>query len=607
LKRLSFSLGGLSMRSLTRIGLAFLFVAQVSLNGFAQSGIIATVAGNGSIGYSGDGGPATSAQFRFPGGLALDAAGNLFIADINNHCIRKVTPGGVISTVAGNGKAGYSGDGGPATSAQLSNPSGIVVDSTNNLFIADYNNHRVRKVTSGGLISTVAGNGIQGYSGDGGPATSAQLSGPHKLALDAAGNLFIADLGNQCIRKVTSDGVISTVAGNKAQGQGYSGDDGPATSAQLNFPVGVALDATGNLFIADSGNNRIRKVTPGGIISTVAGNGNAGYSGDGGPPTSALLSGSKGVALDVTGNLFIADSGNNRIRKVTPGGIISTVAGNGNAGYSGDGGPANSAQLSGPTGIVVDSAGNLFIADFSNQCIRKVTALNSSAIFFPQVAIGGGWSTSFMLANTGLTAISGNLILTDNQGNPFTVNSSSLGIGYSFPISIPAGGVMFLNTNQVEANAPTKVGWAMAESYNGAVNGVATYQSVSQGIVQTATGVLSSQSTQFATIPVNEDNSKNLKTAYAIANPTDQVLVVKVALADPNGVVVDDTVSMTLNPGQQIARYFDQNYSNRPIFQGSMVLRAQGGGTFIIVALVQNQQFFTAIPVIPNKAPNIPD
>jgi sugar lactone lactonase YvrE len=570
----------------------------------STSGIITTVAGNGSLGYGGDGGPASSAQLNSSYGVAVDSAGNLFIADTYNERIRKVSSSGIITTVAGDGSWGYSGDGGQATSAQLDNPYGVAVDSAGNLFIADTYNHRVRKVSTSGIITTVAGAGSSGYSGDSGQATSAQLYYPSSVTLDSAGNLFIADSNNHRIRKVSSSGIITTVAGTGVAG--YSGDGGSAISAQLNYPYGVVMDFTGNLFISDGDNHRIRKVSSG-IITTVAGNGSSGYSGDSGPATSAQLYYPNGLAVDSAGNLFIADESNNCVRKVSSSGTITTVAGNGSYGYSGDDGPATSAQLYYPTGVAVDSADNLFIADYYNSRIRKVASASSSDTYFPQVAIGGGWSTSFILSNTGSTAISGNLILTDHQGNPFTVSSSALGIGSSFPISIPAGGVMFLTANPVSPNDPAKIGWAKVEAFNGSLNGVATYQSVSQETVQTATGVLSSQSTGFATIPVDENDSHNLKAAYAIANQSSQVLTVKVALVDSNGIVVDDTVRITLNPGQQIARYFNQDFTNRPTFQGSIVLRAQGGGAFIIVGLVQNQQFYTAIPVIPNKAANVPN
>jgi uncharacterized protein (TIGR03437 family) len=347
-----------------------------------QGGAITTVAGNGFQGSSGDGGDATSAELFAPEGVAVDASGNSFIADTDNNLIRKVSAGGTITTVAGNRTEGFSGDGGPAASAALNQPQGIAVDSSGNLFIADTNNNLIRKVSAGGIITTVAGNGNGGFSGDGGPAASAALAYPSGVAVDSSGNLFIADRRNNRIRKVSASGTITTVAGNATQG--FSGDGGPATSASLNLPSGVAVDAFGNLFIADGGNNRIRKVPAGGSITTVAGNGNGGFSGDGGPATSAGLS-AAGVAVDTSGNLFIADALNNRVRKVSASGTVTTAAGNGTEGFSGDGGPAAAAELSDPAGVAVDASGNLFIADNGNERIREV----STAAPLPSIAPGG--------------------------------------------------------------------------------------------------------------------------------------------------------------------------------------------------------------------------
>ena len=323
------------------------------------------------MGFAGDGGPATAAQLNAPVGVALDPAGNLYIAERENHRIRKVTPGGVISTYAGTGTQGFSGDGGPATGAQLLGPGGVALDPAGNFYIADRNNDRIRRVSTDGTIATYAGSGSLGFSGDGGPATAARLNmSLGGVALDSAGNLYIADLLNERIRKVSPVGTISTYAGNG--GYGFWGDGGPGTAAQLR-PRGMALDPAGNLYIADFGNSRVRKVTPGGTISTYAGTGTPGFAGDGGPATAAQLSFPQGVALDSAGNLYIADSNNNRIRKVTPGGTISTYAGTGLQGFSGDGGPAIDAQLWFPVGVALDSAGNLYIADQENQRIRKVT------------------------------------------------------------------------------------------------------------------------------------------------------------------------------------------------------------------------------------------
>src|SRR5207249_958082 len=310
------------------------------------SGTITTYAGSDS--GLGDGGRASAARLDAPEGVALDSAGSLYIADSTNNSIRKVSPGGTISTYAGSGPpppccsgGGFSGDGGPATAAQLNAPVGVALDPAGNLYIADRVNHRIRKVTAAGTIPTSAGTGTVGFAGDGGPATAAQLNEPVGVALDPAGNLYIAERENHRIRKVTPGGVISTYAGTGTQG--FSGDGGPATGAQLLGPGGVALDPAGNFYIADRNNDRIRRVSTDGPISTYAGTGREGFSGDGGPATAAHLGRPGGVALDSAGNLYIADLGNSRIRKVTPGGTISTDAGNGGYGFWGDGGPATAA------------------------------------------------------------------------------------------------------------------------------------------------------------------------------------------------------------------------------------------------------------------------
>jgi uncharacterized protein (TIGR03437 family) len=339
-----------------------------------SGGVITTVTGNGTCCFSGDNGPATSAQLYEPTGVAVDSAGNLYIADTDNDSVRKVSDG-VITTVAGNGTPSFSGDGGLAAGAPLNLPSGVALDSAGNLYIADSFNSRIREV-SGGVITTVAGNGKPGFSGDNGPATSAQFWDAESVAVDAAGNLYIADSGNARIRQV-SNGTITTVAGNGTQG--FSGDNGPATSAQLNYPESVAVDSAGNLYIADNFNNRIRKVSNG-VFTTVAGDGTAGFSGDNGPATSAQLAGPHGVAVDAAGNLYIADSFNERIRKVSNG-VITTIAGNGTVGFRGDNGPGTSAQLNYPWGVAVDSAGNVYVAELQNDRVRILAPVGSSCTY----------------------------------------------------------------------------------------------------------------------------------------------------------------------------------------------------------------------------------
>jgi sugar lactone lactonase YvrE len=288
---------------------------------------LTTFAGNGASGFSGDGGAATSALVNQSRGIAIDSSGNVYIADTLNQCIRKVNTSGIISTIAGIGQSpGFSGDGGPATSAQLTNPAGLVFDSSGNLYIADSDNQCVRKVDTSGTISTFAGIGESpGFSGDGGAATSAQLYYPYGLVFDSSGNLYIADGGNSCIRKVNTSGNISTFAGT-GELPGFSGDGSAATSAQLYYPRGLTFDSSGNLYIADSVNSCIRKVNTSGIISTYAGiGGSYGYSGDGGAATSAQLGGVNDVAIDLSGNLYIADYDEYVLRKVNTSGIISSV------------------------------------------------------------------------------------------------------------------------------------------------------------------------------------------------------------------------------------------------------------------------------------------
>jgi uncharacterized protein (TIGR03437 family) len=361
-----------------------------------QSYTISTVAGNGTQGFSGDSGAARNAQLDIPRGVAVDSAGNIYIADSQDNRVRKVS-NGIITTVAGNGGPGFTGDNYPATSTELYSPSGVAVDSAGNIYIADTSNFRIRKV-SNGVITTVAGNGTQGFSGDNGPATSAQLYDPCGVALDSAGNLYIADGNSNRIRKV-SNGITTTVAGSGVAG--FSGDNGPATSAKLAGAWAVALDSAGNLYIADGNNNRIRKVSDG-VITTVAGNGTQGFSGDNNLATSAALAAPVGVVVDSTGNVYIADTDNSRIRKVSNG-VITTVAGNGTQGFSGDNGPATSAELAGAVGVGVDSIGDVYIADAFNNRIRALSptgpctySISPSTILAP--AAGGSLTISIQTA-----------------------------------------------------------------------------------------------------------------------------------------------------------------------------------------------------------------
>ena len=335
-----------------------------------SNGRITTIAGNGTATFAGDSGPATSASLSSPFGLALDSAGNIYVADTNNHRIRRIDTNGIITTFAGTGAAGFSGDGGTPTAAQLSSPAGVLVDGSGNVYIADANNQRVRKV-SGGVISTIAGSGTSGFGGDGAAATAALMRNPTALALDPAGDLVIADRNNNKVRKVSSaTGNIQTIAGSGSPA--FAGDGGAATSALLSSPLGLVLDRAGNIYFSDANNHRIRKIDVNGTVTTIAGTGAAAFGGDNVPASGATLSGPQGLAMDAAGTLYLADTSNQRIRKILPNGIITTVAGTGTNGFNGNGIPATSANLSNPIGVAVDAMGQVYIAEQGGHRVRKV-------------------------------------------------------------------------------------------------------------------------------------------------------------------------------------------------------------------------------------------
>lgn len=393
------------------------FTYQWRLNGsnlpgsITSNSIITTVAGGGAI----DGGPATNAYFHRPSKLALDSTGNLYVADIFNDRIRKIGTNGIIMTVAGNGNFGFSGDGGPATSAGVASPPGVALDNQGNIFVADQGNNRIRRIGTNGIITTIAGNGIGAYSGDGGPATNASLYAPQAVALDRFGNLFIADTGNSVIREMNINGVITTVAGNGTAA--FVGDGGPATNASLNNPLDLVVDSTGDLFIADEANNRVRQVGANGIIATVAGNGGTGLTQIGSPATNTSIYSPTSLALEPSGNLLIGTDGYSQVLSVGGNGVITLVAGNGTNGYSGNGGPATNAEITFADGLVVSSSGILYITDSKNGAIRQVatdgiiTTIAGGGVTTPGF-VGNGFSASNAPLNNPFgvdTDLSGNL------------------------------------------------------------------------------------------------------------------------------------------------------------------------------------------------------
>jgi uncharacterized protein (TIGR03437 family) len=342
-----------------------------------QSANIAGFAGQ----FRGDGSPASQAVLNMPGDVALDRLGNTFVLDTLNQRIRKVTPAGLIYTIAGDGVAGYRGDGDTAASARLSNPQALAADAAGSLYIADTDNHRIRKIGPSGMIGTIAGTGVAGDDQEGLPGAATRVNSPAGVAVDSAGVVYFADTLNHRVRRILPSGVVVNVAGNGRRG--FSGDGGAAVSAQLDTPRGLALDSAGNLYIADSGNHRVRMVTLGGVISTVAGAGSGDFSGDGGPAIAAGLNTPAAVAVDATRSIFISDSGNHRVRRVRPDGIIYTVAGTGTPGLSGDGGPAEAAALNGPAGLAVDAASAVYVCDRGNHRIRKLTPSLAGSVFEP--------------------------------------------------------------------------------------------------------------------------------------------------------------------------------------------------------------------------------
>jgi len=479
---------------------------------------ITTFAGTGTAGFSGDSGPAAQAEVNDVTGLAADANGNIYLVDQNNNRIRKVGTNGVISTFAGNGTAGYSGDSGPALQAQLNLPTGVcVAPSSGAVYVNDLSNRRVRVISPSGTITTVAGNGSAVSSGDNGPATAAGMVLPIRCAVDTSGNLYIADQGAHRIRKVDGSGNISTYAGTGAQG--FSGDSGPATQATMNNPTWVMADNSGNIYVSDQFNHRVRMINTNGIITTVAGNGTPTFGGDGGPATSASLNFPGGLALDSSGSLFIVDPGNNRLRKVS-GGVITTVAGNGVAGYGGDGGAPLQAEFNNPFALTMDNAANLYVGDIANNRVREITGVaagggSTHSYYFSDLAFAGGFQTMLTYINYSPQTVTCVTNFYSDAGTPLPIPFGQGTISTRTDVLPPGGSVH--DPTVASLTAMVTEGWAQA-SCTGPVEAGLLYRLYNAGtpVGEASVNAETAPTTKFATFAQAATSS----TGIAYANPS---------------------------------------------------------------------------------------
>jgi uncharacterized protein (TIGR03437 family) len=574
----------------------------VALPCYAQTYTISTIAGNGSIGSLGDGGPGQGASLSNPSGVAVDSAGNIYIADSNNYKIRRVSPDGTITTFAGTGQPGFLGDGGPATAAEFIIPSGLSADAAGNVYVADTNSSRIRKISPNGTITTVAGSGSCCNLGDGGPAISAEINQPLDVTVDAAGNLFIADTQFSRVRKVTPAGVITTVAGNGKFD--YSGDGGPATSAALNGPRGVAEDAAGNLYITDA--CRIRKVAPNGIITTVAGGSSCGYSGDGALAVNAKFSTLQGIAMDSAGNLYIADFGNSAIRKIANG-IVTTIGGGGKD-RNGDGGPAINASLSGPSDIALDAAGNVYFADGSEDRVRVLRPVGgTSGLQAPSIKAGGvvtasAFGGSSAIAPGSWIEIYGSNLATNARSwanaDFHGLNAPSVLDGTSVSIGGQAAFLSYISPTQLDAQVPSDVGTGTQPMVVTTAGGSSAPYMVTVNATQP--GLLAPPSFQAGgkqyVVAISADGSSYILPPGAVpgvparrAKPGETIILVGVGFGPvspsiPAGVIVRETNTLS---------------SNFEILFGSTVARTSFAG--LAPFSIGLYQFNVTVPTVPSS------
>ena len=576
------------------------FAVFAVLGGDVEERYIYTFAGTGEGGSGGDGGPATEAQLSGPRGLLLDGSGNLYVADTFVHRIRRIDSEGVITTIAGTGEGGSGGDGGPATEAQLANPWALAGDESGNLYVAG-DDHRIRRIDPEGVITTIAGTGERGYGGDGGPATEAQFINPRGLLLDGSGNVYVADTFGYRIRRIDSEGVITTIAGTGERG--FSGDGGPATEAQLHLVYGLSLDRSGNLYVADGGNNRIRRIDSEGVITTIAGTGERGYGGDGGPATEAQCAFPYALALDGSGNLYVTDSANYRIRRIDPEGVITTIAGTGERGYGGDGGPAREAQIKYPSGLALDGSGNLYVSDSGSQRVRVIRPpgeRNPVTHEFPQFANGDSTVSDLVLVNVDTKTVTPVIRFYGSTGDPISSDSlvevtEDMELAEDGALTVTAGipplGERTISTHGQGALTTGSVR-VVSDGYTG---GVLRFDSMAVGVA----GVGAAAPVNDALFPARRKEG-GINTGAAIRNLASEAMTLTCHLMQGGEML--GTVTVELAGGGQQARFINELFPDADTsdFTGSVRCTAPEGQKFTGVALEMDigNRVFTTLPVV---------